>query len=204
MVLENPLEVLTQLNLSKNQAKIYLTLISNSPLNAVEISKAAALPKEVIYRQMPRLLEKGLVEKIVSIPSKFQATPLKNALENLLQQRSRQNSEIKKSVNRIIQKFSTNNKEKTSGQEQKMVLIPKGKRLEEFGKEKLLTTNFTLDTCVMGKRMMGWLIDYASKCSIQRISLMVSKDNYAINLYRQQGFQEYADKGEAFIMVREI
>ncbi len=33
---------------------------------------------------------------------------------------------------------------------------------------------------------------------------MVSKDNYAINLYKQQGFQEYADKEDAFIMVREI
>jgi len=56
----------------------------------------------------------------------------------------------------------------------------------------------------IGKRMMGWLIDHASKSSIQRISLMVSKDNYAINLYRQHGFLEYGDKGDAFIMVRKI
>jgi hypothetical protein len=52
--------------------------------------------------------------------------------------------------------------------------------------------------------MMEWLIDYASKTAIQRISLMVSKDNYATDLYRQQGFVQYADKGEAFIMVRKI
>ena len=56
----------------------------------------------------------------------------------------------------------------------------------------------------IGRRMIGWLIDYASKHAIQRISLMVSKDNYAINLYRQQGFLEYADKGDALIMVRKI
>ena len=56
----------------------------------------------------------------------------------------------------------------------------------------------------IGTKMVEWLIDYASKHSIQRISLNVSKDNYAINLYRQQGFQEYADKGDAFTMVREI
>jgi ribosomal protein S18 acetylase RimI-like enzyme len=40
--------------------------------------------------------------------------------------------------------------------------------------------------------------------AIQRLSLSVSKDNYAINLYRQQGFLEYVDKGDWFIMVREI
>ena len=56
----------------------------------------------------------------------------------------------------------------------------------------------------VGKKMIEWLIDYASHHSIQKISLSVSKDNYAINLYRQQGFLEYDDKGDAFIMVRKI
>ena len=56
----------------------------------------------------------------------------------------------------------------------------------------------------VGTKMIEWILDYASKRSIQRVSLMVSKDNYAINLYRQQGFLEYADKGDAFIMVREV
>ena len=56
----------------------------------------------------------------------------------------------------------------------------------------------------IGNKMIGWLIDYASKHAIQRISLSVSKDNYAINLYKQQGFLEYADNGDAFLMVRKI
>jgi ribosomal protein S18 acetylase RimI-like enzyme len=56
----------------------------------------------------------------------------------------------------------------------------------------------------VGRGMIDWLIDYASKHSIHRISLSVSKDNYALNLYRQQGFLEYADKGDGFIMVRKI
>ncbi len=54
----------------------------------------------------------------------------------------------------------------------------------------------------IGKKMVEWLIDYASKHSIQKISLNVAKDNYAKNLYMQHGFQEYADKGEALTMVR--
>jgi ribosomal protein S18 acetylase RimI-like enzyme len=56
----------------------------------------------------------------------------------------------------------------------------------------------------IGKQMVDWLIDCASKHSIQKISLSVSKDNYAINLYKQQGFLEYADNGDAFLMVRKI
>lgn len=56
----------------------------------------------------------------------------------------------------------------------------------------------------IGGKMIAWLIAYASKNAIPKISLSVSKDNYAINLYRQQGFLELVDKGDAFIMVREI
>lgn len=53
-----------------------------------------------------------------------------------------------------------------------------------------------------GKAMINWLIDQASKLSIEKISLMVSKDNHAINLYRQCGFQKYADRGDSLLMVR--
>ncbi len=56
----------------------------------------------------------------------------------------------------------------------------------------------------IGKRLIEWLIEHASKHTVQKISLSVSKDNYAINLYKQQGFLEYADKGDAYIMVRKL
>lgn len=56
----------------------------------------------------------------------------------------------------------------------------------------------------IGTKMMQWLIDHAAKQAIPRLSLNVTKDNVAINLYRQQGFLEYADRGDAFTMVRNI
>ena len=56
----------------------------------------------------------------------------------------------------------------------------------------------------IGGKMIEWLIDHASKHNIQKISLMVSKDNHAIHLYRKCGFLEYADKGDSLLMVRRI
>jgi ribosomal protein S18 acetylase RimI-like enzyme len=56
----------------------------------------------------------------------------------------------------------------------------------------------------VGTKLIEWLIDYASKHAIQRMSLMVSKDNHAIDLYSQQGFLEYADAGDSLLMVREV
>ena len=56
----------------------------------------------------------------------------------------------------------------------------------------------------IGRELMAWLIDHASQHGIPKISLMVSKDNYAIHLYRQQGFLEHADTEDSFLMVRTI
>ena len=56
----------------------------------------------------------------------------------------------------------------------------------------------------IGGKLIEWLIEHAANHTIPKISLMVSKDNYAIHLYKQQGFQEYADTGDSFLMVRTI
>ena len=56
----------------------------------------------------------------------------------------------------------------------------------------------------IGGKMLGWLIDHASKHKIQKISLMVSKDNHAIKLYKKCGFLVYADRGDSLLMLRKI
>jgi ribosomal protein S18 acetylase RimI-like enzyme len=56
----------------------------------------------------------------------------------------------------------------------------------------------------VGTKLIEWLIDYAAEHAIRQLSLSVSKDNHALNLYRQQGFQEHGGKGDMFIMVRRI
>lgn len=56
----------------------------------------------------------------------------------------------------------------------------------------------------IGGKMMQWIIEHASKNDVKKISLAVSKDNYAINLYRQRGFVEHIDTGDSFFMIREV
>lgn len=56
----------------------------------------------------------------------------------------------------------------------------------------------------IGQKMLEWLINRAAQDGIPKISLMVSKDNNAIHLYKQQSFLQYADKGDSLLMVRQI
>ena len=56
----------------------------------------------------------------------------------------------------------------------------------------------------IGKQMLEWLVGHATTEGIEKISLMVAKDNQAINLYRKCGFTEYADRGASVLMLRHI
>ena len=56
----------------------------------------------------------------------------------------------------------------------------------------------------IGGKMINRLIDLASENSITQISLCVSKDNYALNLYKQIGFEEYKNIGQSLLMVKKI
>jgi len=56
----------------------------------------------------------------------------------------------------------------------------------------------------IGGKMIEWLVEFSAKQSVKQISLAVSKDNFALNLYRQQGFVEHTDTGDSFLMLREI
>jgi ribosomal protein S18 acetylase RimI-like enzyme len=56
----------------------------------------------------------------------------------------------------------------------------------------------------IGKHLLEWLIDHASTHNIHKISLMVSKDNHALHLYRKCGFLDYADTGDSLLMLRTI
>ena len=56
----------------------------------------------------------------------------------------------------------------------------------------------------IGTRLLKWLTNEAARRSIPQISLMVSKDNFAMRLYKQTGFEEIADEGDSILMVHKI
>ena len=56
----------------------------------------------------------------------------------------------------------------------------------------------------IGTLLIAELVVQARKDSIPKMSLMVSKDNYALNLYKQQGFEIHSETEDSFTMVRDI
>lgn len=81
---EHLLKGLISFGLSGNEAKTYLALVQLKQATARAIARLANLPRQEIYRVMPRLERLGIVEVIVSKPTKFLAIPPEDALSELI------------------------------------------------------------------------------------------------------------------------
>ena len=78
------LNELTSFGLTGNEAKVYLSLLQLSKESAAEIAKLANIPRQEVYRVLPRLEKIGLVEVIIDKPTKYLAISPHDVLKQLI------------------------------------------------------------------------------------------------------------------------
>ena len=88
-------ETLTQLGLSRRQARVYLALLISGTSTAKAISRVSKVPRQDIYTVMPALEKMGLCEVAIAKPALFRATPLQKGLELLMQRKSAEYEEMR-------------------------------------------------------------------------------------------------------------
>jgi sugar-specific transcriptional regulator TrmB len=120
-------ETLIHLGLNCSQAKIYLALAENGLSTAKEISKISGINRQEIYRIMPKLQNVCLVEKIIGIPTRWRATPLKDGLSFLLENRKKETSELQTKAAKIIDFIKENNKRAGLQEDEYQFVIMPGK-----------------------------------------------------------------------------
>jgi sugar-specific transcriptional regulator TrmB len=100
-------EILNNLGLSLNGARVFLALSQLGTSKVKTISKFSGVAREVVYQIMPRLLKKGLVEELITAPKKFKAIPMKEAYAILLQRKEEENRELCARAREALQKHLT-------------------------------------------------------------------------------------------------
>jgi len=73
--------------LSGNEAKVYLALLQLEKANASSVARLANIPRQEIYRVLPRLEKLGMIEVIVNKPTKFLAMNPEKVLSELIENR---------------------------------------------------------------------------------------------------------------------
>lgn len=77
-------EMMGKLGLSKNEIKIYLTLIRHGSLSPREISSLSQVPMTKIYLYLNKLEREGWIRRSRSYPNTFTAKPPKDAIKDTL------------------------------------------------------------------------------------------------------------------------
>ena len=80
-------EVLTELGLSKNEAKVYLALLENGPSIISRISDHSKVHRSNVYETITKLLDKGLVSSIIREDEKIYSAAHPCNLMNIVKQK---------------------------------------------------------------------------------------------------------------------
>jgi HTH-type transcriptional regulator, sugar sensing transcriptional regulator len=92
------IEDLQELGLSRNEAKVYLSLLRFNPVTGYQLSKQTGIRRSVIYDVLQRLIDRGAIYKIAEDPVKYAPVPHDKFLEGV-------KSNFERSVNSIKEKL---------------------------------------------------------------------------------------------------
>lgn len=124
---------LEKLGLTSLQAKIYLSAVTLQKTTAGKIALNANVARPDVYRILPMLEKLGLVRKIISAPKMYEATPVKEACDILLQKKNREYLEAEQRSICLIEEFEEKNRtpNQDAGNESFSMIVSKEVLLEK-------------------------------------------------------------------------
>lgn len=75
-----------EIGFSKNEAKVYMTLLREPLLNGYEISKKSAVPRSMVYAVIAKLVAKKAITEIRTEPPTYSPVPVKELMMNIKRQ----------------------------------------------------------------------------------------------------------------------
>jgi sugar-specific transcriptional regulator TrmB len=106
---EEHVETLVKLGLTSLQARIYLTILTLQRANVGKVSNIAEIARPDVYRVLPTLEKIGLVRKVITTPIMYEATPLKEGCQILLNRKKAEYEEAEQESTELIRTFEEKN-----------------------------------------------------------------------------------------------
>lgn len=131
---EEDLQSLIQIGFTKTQANLYLALLKLGQTDGKTLSKKSNSPRTIVYRTLDELQKKGLVERELTSPYKFKATPLKEGLEILMSQKRQEYKEIQEKAENFLLKYQNYKYEKPQEHQYKFIALEGKERIIQIMK----------------------------------------------------------------------
>lgn len=155
-------QILTQLGLTISQAKVYLALLELKKASGKITAKHSKMARQEVYRVLAELQEKGLVEKIIAIPTEFKPISIEDCLSILIESKKAEISEAQKKATSLLQKFKKKNShEKAQLQEEdsQFILISE-KRVIKRVRRNIENTQTSLDVITTSDRFKPRIFNF--------------------------------------------
>jgi sugar-specific transcriptional regulator TrmB len=102
---DEDIETLNDLGLTTTEARVYLSLLKTGPEKVQNIARLSKVARPDVYRTISRLRQLGLVETLLTIPGKFHALPMADALYILFTRRDKENAGLHAKAGRMFKKY---------------------------------------------------------------------------------------------------
>ncbi|MGA3111478.1 MAG: helix-turn-helix domain-containing protein, partial [Candidatus Bathyarchaeia archaeon] len=99
---DKQIQSLIEFGLTFSQATIYLTLVKLGESSVRRIAEASNIARSEVYRVINTLEKKGLAVRIISVPTMYKATPIKEVYRQLFQDKVSQYTELKDEAKDLI------------------------------------------------------------------------------------------------------
>lgn len=100
------IKTLEKLGLTSLQARIYLTTVTLRKAGVGKIATMSEVARPDVYRILPALEKLGLIRKVITTPSTYEATSLKEGCDILLKRKKIQYLEAEQRSQSLIEEFN--------------------------------------------------------------------------------------------------
>jgi sugar-specific transcriptional regulator TrmB len=123
-------DLLLGLGLTLNQARVYLAILRLEKTTVGQVAKFSKVRREDVYRILPSLEKKGLIERLMGKPTEIRATLISSSLTSLVTEEKNRSEERLLDMRRMVQKLSLKDwKQPPSGEESIYILIAEKKAI---------------------------------------------------------------------------
>ncbi|MCW4010480.1 MAG: hypothetical protein NWF05_07660 [Candidatus Bathyarchaeota archaeon] len=119
---ENRIQILTRLGLTQYQGKVFLMLVQLVTATAKDIARESGVPRPKVYEALEALQEIGIITKVMTAPTTFEAIPLSDARSFLLKRKLKEYQNLRVEVSSLLRDLGQ--KQSVSGKkDSKIVLV---------------------------------------------------------------------------------
>lgn len=126
---DNEVQTMIKLGITNRQATVYLWLAKSGTSSIKTISKGTKIARQHIYKITDSLTELGLVEKVLTVPAKFKATPIETGICILMENKNNEFTRLKTETTNLIESVKNQSKKTQLHEEKPHFVVVSGKSL---------------------------------------------------------------------------